>query len=286
MKKLISIILTVLVSVLFICGCGDRNKKVENNKIIIAASIAPETTFIEKVCGDGFEVLTVIPTGASPETYEPTPSIMKKLNNASLYFSIGVPAEENSILPIISKTTPVISLHKDVAKIYPELKIGNGRDPHIWLSPKRVIAMVEIISDKLSQSYPENSELFKSNAAAYINELKNLDLYIHSTLDNNKNRDFLVFHPAFGYFAEEYSLNMIALEKDGKEATAKQLAEMTDFAKQKNIKVIFYQAESSKRQALAFAEEIDGQAVMLEPLSKDYITSLKKMTDYIGEAIK
>lgn len=285
MKKILSIALTIFITSLCLCGCGENGKKTDG-KIVIAASIAPEATFIEKVCGEGFKVLTVIPAGASPESYEPNITTIKELNETSIYFSIGVPAEESSILPVINKNTDVISLHKEVSKIYPELKIGTERDPHIWLSPKRAIAMVEIIKETLIKKYPEDIELFSKNANAYINELTELDSYIHTKLDSLENRNFLVFHPAFGYFAYEYSLNMLALEKDGKEATAKQLAEMTDFAKKENINVIFYQAEASQKQALAFANEIGGKAVMLEPLSPEYVESLKKMTDYIGDAIK
>ena len=133
---------------------------------------------------------------------------------------------------------------------------------------------------------PVSKYLATKNANEYIKELKNLDSYIITALAGSKNRKFIAFHPAFGYFAEDYSLTMYALEEHGKETTAKRLAEMADLAKRENIKSIFYQAEASKKQALAFAEEIDGRAVMLEPLSPDYVANLKAMTDSLKEAIK
>ena len=90
-----------------------------------------------------------------------------------------------------------------------------------------------------------------------------------------------MFHPAFGYFADEYGLEMHALEKEGKEVTAKDLQELTDLARENGIKVIFYQAQTSERQAMAFAEGIDGEAVMLDPLSENYIENLITMAEKI-----
>ena len=92
-------------------------------------------------------------------------------------------------------------------------------------------------------------------------------------------------HPAFGYFADDYSLTQYALEEHGKEADAKHMTEIIDLAKKEDIKVIFYQAEISGRQAAAFAEEIGGTAVCLEPLAADYTENLRKMAKTLAEAM-
>ncbi|MEE1074362.1 MAG: zinc ABC transporter substrate-binding protein [Acutalibacteraceae bacterium] len=286
MKKTVIILLTLLISVVSFAGCKAEESAENGDKKTVAVSIVPEATFANKVCGDKFNIVTVIPAGASPETYEPSPAEMKKISEAELYFSIGVPAEENSILPIISKETKTVALHTKVSAIYPDRTDDGGRDPHIWLSPKRVMVMVASIAEAFKAADPENAEFYETNANEYIKELENLDSYIITALSGSKNRKFIAFHPAFGYFAEDYSLTMYALEEHGKETTAKRLAEMADLAKRENIKSIFYQAEASKKQALAFAEEIDGRAVMLEPLSPDYVANLKAMTDSLKEAIE
>ncbi len=280
MKKT-ALLLTLILFFTF-SGC----KSTQNgNKNILAVSIAPQATFVSRVCGDKFDVVTVIPAGASPETYEPSPSQMTGIADAKLYFSIGVPAEKSSILPLVD-SEKTVSLEDSVRKAYPDRLEGDSRDPHIWLSPKRVIVMVEAIADSLKELDPENADYYAQNAENYINELKELDEYISASLSDCKNRKFIAFHPAFGYFADDYALSMHALEEHGKEATAKRLAQMTDLAKKEDIKVIFYQAEASKKQALSFAEEIGGEAVMLEPLSADYINNLKTMTDSLLKAMK
>lgn len=283
MKKFLAIVLSFIL-VLALSGCNNTDNRSE--KKIIAVSIVPQATFLENVCGDKFDIVTMIPSGASAETYEPTVQEMQLLEKAEIYFSIGLPTEENNIIPAINKNTKIISLNDAVEQIYKPLTIGNERDPHLWLSPKRVKVMINTIAESLSEIDPENNEFYKTNAKKYCDELTALDKEITELLKNKTNRKFIAFHPAFGYFADDYSLSMYALEEHGKEADAKHLAKMIDLAKKEEIKVVFYQAETSGRQAQAFAEEIDGKAVCLEPLSADYINNLKKMATTLSEAIK
>lgn len=287
MRKIITLALSfVLIMTLSACGKSDFSDGENGGKEIIAVSIVPEAQFAQKVCGEDFEIVTVIPAGASPETYEPTPALMKKLSGAKLYFSIGVQSEETSILPSVQKSTVVVPLHERVKEIYPELTIDGGRDPHIWLSPKRVKLMITEIARTAGEINPENTEKYNANAKKYIAELDELDRKIRSLIGENSGGKFISFHPAFNYFADEYSLEAFALEEHGKEATPKRLAEMVDFARKEEIKVIFYQSESSSKQAVSFAEEIGGKAVMLEPLSYNYTQNLENMAKAISEAIK
>lgn len=285
MKKLLTVIL-ILSLLLCFSGCSHKNtKKDVSDKKTIAVSIVPQATFVEKVCGDKFNIITMIPPGASAKTYEPTLKQMADFEDAAVYFAIGVPSEENNILPSLKQGTRLVSLHSEVEKVYPALTIDNERDPHLWLSPKRVSVMVNVIARTLSDIDPENSEFYNTNAKNYVNQLTQLDDQIKQILGDVKNRKFIAFHPSFGYFADDYSLSMYALEQDGKEADAKRFAEIADLAKAENIKVVFYQLEASSRQAAAFAEEIQGKAVCLKPLAADYIDNLKNMAQAIKEAM-
>ena len=96
---------------------------------------------------------------------------------------------------------------------------------------------------------------------------------------------FIAYHPAFGYFAQ-YDITMYALEEEGKEVTISRLKEMADLAKEEKIKVVFYQEETDSLRAKAFAEEIGGKAVMLSPLSGNYIDNLKTMAEKIAESMR
>ncbi len=255
-------------------------------KPIIAVTIVPEQTFAEAVCGDLAEVITMVPPGNSPENYEPTAEEMEKFSDASLYFSIGVPTEEANILPNVGNVK-VVALQDAVSAVYPERTFESGeRDPHIWLSPKRVKVMVETIAQEMSELDEANKETYEKNAEAYIEQLDALDKQITSALEGVQSKKFIVYHPAFGYFADDYGLTMYALEEDGKEATAQHLQDMVDLAKKENIKVIFYQEEIDSSQSAAFAEEIGGKTMQLAPLAANYIENLKSMADLMAEVMQ
>lgn len=278
MKAKISLILCLTVILGLFSGC---KADTVTEKPVIAVTIIPEASFLSAVAGDDFEIITMIPAGASPETYEPSPKEMASLESASIYFSIGVPSEE-SILKSLSPTTKTVALHQKTAAEHPDLTLDDGRDPHIWLCPERASFMVSLIAEELALFFPENAQKYNQNAQDYINEISSAASAARSVLENSETKDFFVFHPSFQYFANYFSLNMYALEEHGKEATPKHLAQMVDLAKEKNINAVFYQAEASARQAESFAKEIGAKAVKLEPLSADYTKNIIKMATAIA----
>lgn len=153
----------------------------------------------------------------------------------------------------------------------------SGRDPHIWLSPRRVIVMVNTIKDELILLDPDNKATYEENAVAYIKEIEALDQEIKAALEDTKTKTFLIYHPSYGYFADDYGLNMVAIEDEGKEATIQGMEFIIELAKEKDIHVIFYQEEFDSQQAEIIAKEIDGVTIQVAPLSGDYIESLKHM---------
>lgn len=285
MKKTLRIHALLLGAALLLTGCGGATEQIAE-KPVVAVGIVPVKTFVEAVCGDLCEVVTMIPPGASPETYEPSPREQLKLSEADAYFSVGMPAEENSILPALSEDTCAVRLDEAVRRQYDDLTLGDARDPHIWLSTRRAGAMVEEICQTLSGQYPQFAQTFRENADAYLSELNRTDAAVRAALSALENRAFIVFHPAFGYFADEYGLTMYALEDEGKEATPRRLMEMVDFARESGIRVIFYQAETDVSQAQAFAEEIGGTCVALDPLAAEYTENLETMAAQIAEAAR
>jgi zinc transport system substrate-binding protein len=289
--------LTLAFSIFLVSGCGntpsaesstesptETDKTVEKN--IVAVTILPQKALVEAVCGDLAEVVTIVPPGNSPGNYEPTPQEMENFSRASVYFTIGVPTEKANILPK-AENMEVVDLPTKVAEVYSDREFSSGsRDPHIWLSPKRAKIMVEAIAETMADLDAENAKTYQENAEAFLKELDRVDAEIKETFSGIQNPKFIVFHPAYGYFADDYGLEMYALEEDGKEATPQHLQDMIDLAKAENIKVIFSQAEIDSKQPDAFAEEIGGEKVMLEPLSDDYIANLERMAEVISGAMQ
>ena len=285
MKRSVKIFISALLALclaLPLTACSDGGE----DKLTVAVSVVPQSTFVNAVGGDLVNVVTMIPPGKSPENYEPSPKLMAEFSEADVFFSIGVPSESAYILPIISKNTELVDLASATDSIYPPVKINESRDPHSWLSPKRAVEMVKVIAAVLAEKDPENRHIYQENAEKYIGELRKLDKEISSALEGVSSKSFIVYHPAFGYLADDYGLTMHALEDGGHEITATRLAEMTELAKKEGIKVIFYQAEVASTEAEAFAAEIGGKAVMLDPLSGNYIENMRTMAKTIAETMK
>lgn len=282
----IFLILTLAISTI-ISGCSSQQSlKNSNEKIIAAVTILPQKALVKEVCGDLVDIVTIVPPGNSPSNYEPTPKEMQDFSKATVYFTIGVPTEKANILPRV-ENIEVVDLPSKVEEFYPEIEIGTGDcDPHIWLSPKRTKIMVEEIANTMIRIDDKNAQVYQQNAEIFLQELDRTDAEIKKDFEGIKTPVFIAFHPAYGYFADDYGLQMYALEQDGKEATPQHLQDMVDLAKKENIKVIFSQAEIDSKQPDAFAEEIGGKKIMLEPLSEDYIENLKRISKAVSGALK
>ena len=288
MKRIVFAIMALtLAGLLLLSGCGNQQATKEaNEKVIVAVTVLPQKAFVEAVCGDLAEIVTIVPPGTSPGNYEPTPQEMERFSKAAVYFTIGVPTEKANILPR-AESMKIVSMPERVAEVYPDREFSEGkRDPHIWLSPKRAKVMIQLVADTMCELDAESAETYNKNAEAFLKEIDQADTKIKETFSGIQNLKFIVFHPAYGYFADDYGLTMNALEENGKEATPQHLQDMIDLAKTENIKTIFSQAEIDSNQPEAFAEEIGGEKVMLSPLSDDYIANLKSMAEALAGAMK
>lgn len=280
-----SVILVVMLMGLTACNQAPLAESQEA-KPIVAVTIVPQATFVNAIAGDSVEIITMVPPGSSPETYEPTPQQMVEFSKAATYFAIGIAVEETKVLPSIGDI-PVVDLAEAVREEYPDRMFDEGeRDEHIWLSPKRVKVMVQAITEELVRLMPENKDAFQKNSQAYVALLDELDQELVDIFAEMSPKIFIVYHPAFGYIAEDYNLEMVALEEEGKESTPQQLQSVVDLAKEQALKSVFYQQEVDSRQATSFAEEIKGSAVQLSPLSAEYIENMKTMALAIAEAKK
>jgi len=273
------------------CTQNTDTEVVKNvEKPLVAVSIVPEKTFVKAVAGDLVDTVVLIPPGESPANYAPTPQKIEALSNASLYFAIGVPSEKANILPKlpdINSDIRLVALPDEVRKNYPDREFAPGkRDPHIWISPRRVEVIVSTVARELSAIDPANKDIYERNAQEYNNNLKELDQNIKSSLKDLPGKTFIVYHPAFGYFADDYGLEMLAIENGGKKATAGDIQGIIDSAREKDIKVIFYQASITSRQADTIAEEIGGRTEQIDPLAANYIENLEKMATAFAGVLK
>jgi zinc transport system substrate-binding protein len=290
MKKINYIYISILVLfVLLLSSCYNHS-----DKPVVFVSIIPQKFFVEKIAGDKIDVSVMVSNGMSPATYEPLPQQMIKLAKSKIYFSIGVPFENNWLdrLKDINKnvmfvnTAEYIKLRPMKAKYEilhstdstEESHSHNGLpDPHIWLNPRLVKIQSKTILKALIDNFPSDSLYFRDNYIKFIYELDSLDNYLRTNLASAKIKNFMVFHPSWGYFAEEYGLTQIPIEIEGKEPGLKELGEIITLAKKKNIKAIFVQKQFSSKSADAIAKETRAAVIPIDPLSEDYINNLKNV---------
>jgi zinc transport system substrate-binding protein len=241
-------------------------------KIGVVVSILPLADFVENIGGGRVEVTVMVPPGANPHLYEPTPSQMAALAKAKLYAKVGSGIEfELSWMDKFLAINPKMAVVDCSQGI--EIK---EKDPHIWMSPQNAKIMVRNICDGLVRIDPDNKAYYEKNRDAYLQELTKLDRDIRNSLSRMTNRVFMVYHPAFGYFAREYNLTMLPIEAEGKEPTAARMAWLIEQAKEYNIKVIFASPQFNPRSAEVIAEAIGGRVVFIDSLAKDYIGNMRQ----------
>ena len=285
-----TIIVIIAVGLLSLHQSSDSDY-VEKPRVVV--TILPQAEFIEKIAGDKVSITTMVPPGASPHTYEPRPSQMKEVTKAEMYAKVGTGLGFELVwMPKIIETNPnmLIVDSSEGANLIEmgahdnEYQLG-GKDPHVWLSPKKAIIMVENLYEGLVKIDPDNKEYYTKNKDVYINSLKELDNTIMQTFSGLKTRKFMVYHDSWGYLAYDYGLEQIPIEKEGKKPTPEGIATLIDQARENNITIIFASPEFEIQTAKTIAEEIDGTVILISPLAKDYIENLKRMSDEISKSL-
>ncbi len=295
-------LIIVLVSILAItAGCGKESSKY---KPVVFVSIQPQAYFAERIAEDAVEVQVLVGQGQSPHSFEPTPRQMAKLADAEIYFTIGVTFEKGFIDKIRDANPGLKIIRTDVGISKRVMKSGHhhegereekadehehqegSADPHIWLNPINAKKIIRTMCSALSEEFPEHKTTFESNTAALEKELDALDKEISRVLAPLKGKELFVFHPAFGYFTDRYGLVQEPVEIEGKEPSAKQLADIIQAAQEDNVKVIFVQPQFARTSALAIAKEIKGAVVPIDPLARDYINNLRNMASEVRKGIK
>jgi len=271
-------------------GCNPKSKK-EDIKPIVTVSIVPQQFFVEQIAGDFLHVNVMVPPGGSPATYEPTPLQMKNLTQSKLYFRIGHVGFEKAWidkLKSVSPNTKFVDTSKGLLLIE-EQEWGEehnhhhendhcheGFNPHIWLSPKMVKIQAKTMFDALVELYPHKQQEMKMNLDVFLNKCDSLNVKLAEQLNEAAGTSFIVYHPVWNYLARDFGLFQVALEHNGKEATADKLKEVIDFAHENNIRIIFAQKEFSDAQARTIANEIDGKVVLLNPLDYNWFSIMNE----------
>ena len=252
-------------------------------KITVAVTILPQAYFVERIGGNYVDVKVMIPKGISPETFEPTPQQLISLSKAKIYVNIGrndFPAENKFLKILSSKKNRPETVSMSVNSR------GNHVDPHVWVSPVAVKQLSQNITGALIHIDPAHKTYYQRNLVSFLEDIDQMDREIKTVLAGKEGKTFLVYHPAWGYFAAEYGLNQLAVEEEGKPVNLTHMRSIIDIARKKGLNIIFVQKAFDLRSARAVAAEIDAKIIETDPLEKEWLSNLKNFAKLLRMALK
>ncbi|MDR2808790.1 MAG: zinc ABC transporter substrate-binding protein [Spirochaetaceae bacterium] len=256
---------------------------------IVVVSILPQRWFVENIAGDTVQTVVLVGPSQNPHDYEPTPEQLSALARAKVW--------------VLSGTEFEIGLKPKVEELFPQLRIVDGTegvhfrslesdgskneahdsiDRHSWLGQEPALIMASHIKDALCIANESHGEQYLHNYQQVQQEIRAEFALLHEKLADCAGTTVFVYHPAFGYFLDEFGIKQEAVETGGKEPTPRHLAALIEKARQRNVQTIFVQAQFPVEAAGTIASVIGARLVALDPLESDWLGIIRKM----GEAVK
>ena len=272
---------------LFATGCTSSTRQTDKERLYV--SILPLRSLVEQIVGDDFKVDVLVPAGASPESFEPTPRQYVALNRSKLVFNVGLIDFETMLLAKVEDQEKVVNLSRGIELIAGTCSHGShghththGIDPHVWTSPRALQKMAENAYEAIRKAYPDSVK-YETNYRLLQQELKALDERTAARIAASDVEYFIIYHPAFTYYARDYGLRQIAIEADGKEPSAKQLTQIIRQAREDGVRRILYQSQFPASAVEVIARDIDAQYVEVDPLREDVIANIEEITGIITQ---
>jgi len=286
--------LYILFSALLLVSC--RHKPDENAKIQVTVSILPQKYLVNYIAGDKFEVQVMQPAGANHETYEPAPRDMQKISSSKLYLALGALDFElawldrfkasNPAMQVINTSKGIVMLgghsHDNEESHETADHKNYNIDPHTWLSPACMKIQAGNICNAIAAVDTSNSKLYAENLIKFTLLADSVDQIIRAKLAGSEGKFILIFHPALAYFARDYNLVQISIERDGKEPSPAFMTELVKTAKDKGIKSIFISKEFDTRNAEAIAREINAKVVVFDPMAENWPENMVHLANLIA----
>ncbi len=275
-------ILVVIVLAALLCGCISP-EELPSDKINVVTTIAPQKELIKSVGKEKVNITVMVPPGAEPHTFEPTPSQMRAVAVADLYIMNGAGLEfwMDRLLQV-NKKMLVVDTSKGIDLVW---ESEGEIDPHIWLSLRNAAVQLENIYQGLVQVDPDNRDFYLKNKEEYVQKLQSLDAELNQSFSNAHRKIFVVHHPAWTYFARDYNLEQVPLMENEKEPGPKYLGEVIELARKNNITSVFVEPEFNPKAAEVIAKEMNASIIDLDPLAENYLENMRHAGKKIAESL-
>ena len=275
-------IATFIICVLLIVGCTTKS---DSDKKTIFVTITPMQSIIEEITAGDFDIEVIVPKGASPETFEPTPKQVTSFSDAELIFSTGLIDFEQSLVERISGDAEVVNLSNGIELIAGSCSHGNhkhkhGIDPHIWTSPRALRTMVTNAHKAIMAHYPDSVK-YTEATGRLLERIDALDTYCATRIKAEGVEAMMIYHPAYTYYARDYGIEQIAIEHDGKEPSLRQTTALIEKAKEHGVKAILRQPQYSEDKVRAIANDAGAEIITTDPLAEDILGEIERVTEII-----
>lgn len=274
MKK---IFLLIMLLALLTSGCADKGK--EQDKLQVTASFYPMAEFARAVGGDKAQVTTLVPDGAEPHDWEPSPRDLTKIGRSQLFVYNGLvePWAEQAMQAVAERK--VLSVQAG-SGLYDN---GSKQDPHVWISPKKAMIEVQRITEAFCEADAANAAYYQANCRQYLEQLQQLDKQMQEIAASAQKKVFITSHAAFGHLAADYGLRQLAVSglSPQAEPTPADLQRLAGIVKQEQVGYIFFETLSDPRIAQVLAKETGAETAVLDPLEGLSEEGRKENLDYI-----
>lgn len=283
--------LYLIISTLSLISLQACSSKTVDNRPVLAVSIEPQRNIVEHIVGDRYRVISLIPNGENPETFEPSASKRIDVENSDAYFMVGQLPFEKKLYNTAADKEKFLDSSSGIKLIfgthYHEGKDGVSHehrvaDPHVWTSVRNVKIMAKNITDFMIGIDPANKDYYDTNLNDYLSHLDSIDAQITKRLNDSADRGFLVWHPSLSYFARDYDLKQVAVSAESKDLSVGAIIDVIEKAKAAGYKTMFYQSDLDSRQAETIAKNIGSRIVPLNPASYDWESELIKVADELA----
>lgn len=239
----------------------------------ITASVAPVGFIVKEIGGDQVDVLTMVPSDSNPHFYDPSMRRMISFSKSSRFFSIGGEFEDIWLERLLS-----LNVSMKVRDITQDLSVTSGlRDPHVWMSPSNVKKMAEEVFSELTEMMPSGKTFFKSNYKSFVGKVDDIKNKIEKITKRCDTDKFITIHPVLGYFASEFHLEQVAVEKHGHEPSARYLSSVMKIIKKERVDFIFSQPQVSQQYVRVIVEETGIAVEMIDPLSDNLFSMFENL---------
>ncbi|MFD1928530.1 metal ABC transporter solute-binding protein, Zn/Mn family [Sporosarcina siberiensis] len=304
MKKSFFLVLS-LTLIFILTACTTNNPKSEeigDKKLNIYTTVFPLQYFAKRIGGDHVDVKSVYPTGADEHTFDPTQKEMIALADADLFFYIGLGLEgfvENAENTLKNEHVKMVATsaaitedmlsenhdHDDNEDSEEHHSHDNGAlDPHVWMSPILSDALAFSIKESLIELIPEHAAEIEKNFEEVRNDLLDLDRAFIDMAFNAKTKTFFVSHAAFGYIADTYGLEQVAIAglNSQSEPSQKQLAALVEYGEKNNVEYVLFEQNVSSKLTDVIRKEIGADSLMLHNLGVLTVEDVENNEDYFS----